>query len=80
MNALGFGYLKSTLFLEHISSLGLCRNIMISILLKRTGAVISYIDDQRAILHRPKKEKTPDADEPHKGLFRSDIGSIEFSC
>ena len=27
----------------------------------------------------PKKEKAPDADEPHKGLFRSDIRIIEFS-
>jgi len=40
-----------------------------SILLKRTGARISYINDQRSILE-VRNEKTPDADEPHKGFFR----------
>ncbi len=40
-----------------------------SILLKRTDAPIAYLNDQKSIL-RTKKEKAPDADKPHKGLFR----------
>lgn len=43
-----------------------------SILLKRTGVKISYINDQKSILEA-QKEKAPDVDEPHKGLFRKDI-------
>ncbi len=42
-----------------------------SILLKRTGTKISHINDQRSHLEH-KKEKAPDGDELHKGLFRSD--------
>jgi uncharacterized LabA/DUF88 family protein len=34
-----------------------------SILLKRTNAKISYINDQRAILEHTQKEKAPDGDE-----------------
>jgi len=40
-----------------------------SILLKRTGAKIAYIQDQRSILEAIKK--APNADKLHKGLFRS---------
>lgn len=47
-----------------------------SILLKRTGARIAYINDQKSILEDPINEKAPDADEPHKGLFRGDKTSI----
>jgi len=43
-----------------------------SVLLKRTGVKISYITDQKSILET-QKEKAPDVDEPHKGLFRKDI-------
>lgn len=42
-----------------------------SILLKRTGAAISYLADQKTIL-KAQNEKAPDADEPHKGLFRGE--------
>lgn len=42
-----------------------------SILLKRTGAVISYLDDQKSILEI-QKEKAPGEDKLHKGLFRSE--------
>jgi uncharacterized LabA/DUF88 family protein len=41
-----------------------------SLLLKRTDAPIVYMNDKRSIL--ALKEKTPDADEPHKGSFRGD--------
>ncbi len=34
-----------------------------SILIKRTGAPISYINDQRSILERAQKEKAPNGDE-----------------
>ncbi len=40
-----------------------------SVLLKRTGVKIAYIKDQKTIL-QAQKEKAPDVDEPHKGLFR----------
>lgn len=40
-----------------------------SILLKRTGAAISYINDQRSILEA-KMKKPPMGTKPHKGLFR----------
>lgn len=40
-----------------------------SILLKRLNVPIGYVNDQRSIL-QIRKEKTPDADKPHKGLFR----------
>jgi uncharacterized LabA/DUF88 family protein len=40
-----------------------------SVLLKRTGVKIAHITDQRSILEN-RKEKAPDEDEPHKGLFR----------
>ena len=39
-----------------------------SLLLKRTDTPIVYLNDKRSIL--AIKEKTPDADEPHKGFFR----------
>ncbi len=39
-----------------------------SLLLKRIDASIVYLNDKRSILSI--KEKTPDADEPHKGFFR----------
>ena len=42
-----------------------------SILLKRTGVKISYIFEQKTILE-VQKEKAPDVDKPHKGLFRKD--------
>jgi len=42
-----------------------------SILLKRTGAKIAYLNDQKSLL-TSQNEKAPDVDEPHKGLFRSD--------
>lgn len=42
-----------------------------SVLLKRTGVKIAYITDKKTIL-QAQKEKAPDADEPHKGLFRKD--------
>ena len=45
--------------------------IKCSILLKRTGARIVYINDKRSILET-QNEKVPNADEPHQGLFRSD--------
>ena len=46
-----------------------------SVLLKRTGVKITYITDQKNIL-QVRKEKTPDVDEPHKGLFRRKKQSI----
>ena len=42
-----------------------------SILLKRTGVKITYINDQKSILEA-RNEKAPAGTEPHKGLFRSD--------
>lgn len=41
-----------------------------SILLKRTGARISYIQDQKNLLERNKK--APDTDQPYKGPFRGE--------
>ncbi len=41
-----------------------------SILLKRTGAKIAYINDQRAHLLLIKKKKPPAGTEPRKGLSR----------
>ena len=41
-----------------------------SVLLKRTGAKIAYLDDQRNLLEMSQKEKAPGEDEPHKGLSR----------
>lgn len=38
-----------------------------SILLKRTGVPIAYLNDQRSILE--KKEKAPNADQPAQGSF-----------
>lgn len=40
-----------------------------SILLKRTNARISYIDDQKSLLE-VVNEKAPKEDEPHQGLLR----------
>ena len=42
-----------------------------SILLKRTGAKIAYINDQKSILE-PQNEKAPGRDEPGRGLLRGD--------
>jgi len=50
-----------------------------SILLKRTGARIAYLNDQRSLLELIRKEKAPDRDEPYKGLFHGDI-IIIASC
>jgi len=47
-----------------------------SVLLKRTDVKISYISEQKSILevkNEDLKEKAPDVDEPHKGLFRKDV-------
>ena len=44
-----------------------------SVLLKRTGAPIAYINDQRSILEIGQNEKAPNADKPHQGLSRGDI-------
>ena len=44
--------------------------------IKRTGIKISYIIDQENILKKTYKRKSPDVDEPHKGLFRKDKHSI----
>lgn len=43
-----------------------------SVLLKRTGAPIAYLGDQRSLLER-HIEKAPSRDEPGKDLFRSDV-------
>jgi len=42
-----------------------------SVLLKRTGVPIVYLDDKRSILE-VRNEKTPGADEPHKGSSRGE--------
>jgi uncharacterized LabA/DUF88 family protein len=47
-----------------------------SVLLKRTNARISYIDDQRANLSRVQKEKAPDGDFHHKGLLRKYMSNV----
>jgi len=43
-----------------------------SVLLKRTGAKIAYITDQKTIL-QAQKEKAPDVEEPRKGLSRKNV-------
>lgn len=45
-----------------------------SILLKRTGAKISYLNDQKSILET--KKKPPIRTKSYKGLFRGDASSI----
>ena len=40
-----------------------------SILLKRTDALIAYLNDQKSIL-QIRKKKPPMRTEPHRGLFR----------
>jgi uncharacterized LabA/DUF88 family protein len=47
-----------------------------SILLKRTGVKIAYLDDQKTILSNEKK-KPPVRTEPHKGLSRGDESSVQ---
>jgi uncharacterized LabA/DUF88 family protein len=46
-----------------------------SILLKRTGVKIAYLDNQKGILST-KKEKPPMRTKPHKGLSRGDGSSV----
>lgn len=41
-----------------------------SILLKRTGARIAYLNEQRSLLELIQKEKAPGEDKLRKGLFR----------
>lgn len=47
-----------------------------SVLLKRTGAPIAYIQDQKSILEFQLNEKAPEEDEPQQGLSRGDNESI----
>lgn len=46
-----------------------------SILLKRTGVKIAYLNDQKTILSSAKK-KPPERTEPHKGLSHGDESSV----